>query len=44
MNHPGPLNDVSELDSRRKFYAIVALLVLILSFMPAPIVLSELAH
>jgi Zn-dependent protease len=40
MKHPGPLNDVSELDSKRKLYAISCLLVLILCFMPAPIVPS----
>jgi membrane-associated protease RseP (regulator of RpoE activity) len=44
MDHPGPLNDVSELDGRRKLYALAALLVLILTFMPAPIAPSELAN
>jgi membrane-associated protease RseP (regulator of RpoE activity) len=44
MDHPGPLNDVSELDGRRKLYALAALIVLILTFMPAPIAPSEMAN
>ncbi len=38
MDHPGPLDDVSELKNRHKLYALAALLVLILSFMPVPII------
>lgn len=38
MKHPGPLDDVSELDTKQKLYALIALIILILSFMPAPIV------
>jgi Zn-dependent protease len=38
MDHPGPLDDVSELEFKHKIYALAALLVLILSFMPVPIV------
>lgn len=38
MEHPGPLDDVSELEDKHRFYAVVALIVLILSFMPVPIV------
>lgn len=37
MEHPGPLDDVSELETRHKIYALAALIVLILSFMPVPI-------
>jgi hypothetical protein len=38
MDHPGPLDDISELETRHIFYAIAALIVLVLSFMPVPIV------
>lgn len=38
MEHPGPLNDVSGLETRHKIYAFAALIVLILSFMPVPII------
>ncbi len=36
--HPGPLDDVSELDARRKIIAAVGLAVLLLSFAPVPII------
>jgi hypothetical protein len=39
LNHPGPLNDVSEMDRRRKFYgAAILFLLLILCFTPAPVI------
>jgi Zn-dependent protease len=38
MDHPGPLDDVSELGTRQKLYALAALAILVLSFMPAPII------
>lgn len=38
MEHPGPLDDVSGLDARQKLYALAALVILALSFMPVPIV------
>lgn len=44
MDHPGPLDDVTEIDNKRKLIAIAAFLVLVLSFMPAPIVSSEMVH
>ncbi|MEE8401787.1 MAG: site-2 protease family protein [Candidatus Hydrothermarchaeaceae archaeon] len=42
LNHPGPLNDVSELDKKKRIYgALILLLLLILCFTPAPILPSE---
>ncbi|MBI5253316.1 MAG: site-2 protease family protein [Euryarchaeota archaeon] len=37
MEHPGPLDDVSELDLNRKILAFIVFLILVLSFMPVPI-------
>ncbi|MEE9564691.1 MAG: site-2 protease family protein [Candidatus Hydrothermarchaeaceae archaeon] len=43
LNHPGPLNDVSEMDVRKRIYgAVILLLLLVLCFTPAPIVSAEL--
>jgi Zn-dependent protease len=43
LDHPGPLNDVSEMDTKKKIYgAAVLLLLLILCFTPAPIIDAEL--
>ena len=43
FDHPGPLNDVSEMDPRKKIYgAAILLLLLILCFTPAPIIPTEL--
>jgi Zn-dependent protease len=42
LDHPGPLNDVSKMDRKRKFYgAAILLLLLILCFTPAPIINAE---
>lgn len=38
LNHPPPLNDKSPLDGRRKFVAVLVLLVLIVTFVPFPFV------
>ena len=42
LRHPGPLDDVSELDAQRKFMLAVMIIILILSFMPVPILTGEL--
>jgi Zn-dependent protease len=44
MEHPGPLDDVSELDLNRKILAFIAFLILIVSFMPVPIMPAELVR
>ncbi len=41
FEHPGPLDDVSELDWKRKLLGLIAILILILTFMPVPIVPAE---
>jgi membrane-associated protease RseP (regulator of RpoE activity) len=42
IDHPGPLNDVSEMDRKRKIYgAAILLLLLILCFPPAPPIPTE---
>jgi membrane-associated protease RseP (regulator of RpoE activity) len=38
LEHPGPLNDVSPLDTKRKITSILILIVFLISFTPAPIV------
>jgi Zn-dependent protease len=38
LRHPGPLDDVSELDQKRRLAAILALIIFILCFMPVPAV------
>ncbi len=38
LEHPGPLNDVSPLDRRRKLITVFILLMFILSFIPVPVV------
>ncbi len=40
--HPGPLDDVTELDARRKILAAIGLVMLVLSFAPAPIIPARL--
>ncbi len=40
LDHPGPLDDVSGLDPRRKALAIVPILIFILCFMPTPATLT----
>lgn len=42
MDHPGPLDDVSELDRKRKFVALLVLIILVLSFIPTPIIPTKL--
>ncbi len=42
FEHPGPLDDVSELDLKTKLLALVALVILVLCFMPVPILPAEL--
>jgi len=42
LEHPGPLNDVTPLDTRRKLLALAALLLLVLTFMPVPFISTEL--
>ncbi len=37
LDHPGPLNDVSALDGKRKLASLGILLIFLLSFTPAPI-------
>ena len=39
VNHPPPLDDVTQLDKRRRILAGVVLLVLVLSFIPVPLAL-----
>lgn len=41
LEHPGPLNDVSELGLRGKFYGIAGIVVLLLCFTPVPIIPAE---
>ncbi|MFQ5800906.1 MAG: site-2 protease family protein [Candidatus Hydrothermarchaeales archaeon] len=38
LDHPGPLNDVSPLDNKRKLASITILLIFLLSFIPVPVV------
>ncbi len=42
LEHPGPLNDVSPLDTKRKLLGVLMLLLLILTFMPVPFISTEL--
>jgi membrane-associated protease RseP (regulator of RpoE activity) len=42
--HPGPLDDVSGLDRKRKLLGLIAILILVLTFMPVPILPVELLH
>ncbi len=42
FEHPGPLDDVSELDKKRKILGLIAILILLLTFMPVPILPAEL--
>lgn len=39
VNHPPPLDDVTELDTRRRVFAFVIFAVLVLSFIPVPLAL-----
>lgn len=41
LDHPGPLNDISPLSSGKWLYGVVLLLLLVLTFTPAPIVTPE---
>jgi Zn-dependent protease len=41
LEHPGPLNDVSELDLRGKLYGVMGIIILILCFTPVPIIPVE---
>jgi membrane-associated protease RseP (regulator of RpoE activity) len=41
MDHPGPLDDVSGIDRRRKLLVLLVLLVLLLSFIPVPILPAQ---
>jgi len=38
LEHPGPLNEVTELDARRKIAVLFILLIFVLSFTPVPVV------
>jgi membrane-associated protease RseP (regulator of RpoE activity) len=38
FRHPGPLDDVTGLDGKRRLLALVSLVILVLSFMPVPVV------
>jgi membrane-associated protease RseP (regulator of RpoE activity) len=38
LDHPGPLNDVSPLDGKRKIASIILLIIFIVSFTPVPII------
>jgi len=42
LKHPGPLDDVTELCSWRKLYALVHLGMLVLCFVPIPILTWDL--
>jgi Zn-dependent protease len=42
LEHPGPLNDVTPLDTRGRLLALAALLLLVLTFMPVPFISTEL--
>ncbi len=42
FEHPGPLDDVSGLDNKRKLIGALTILILILTFMPVPILPAEL--
>ncbi|WP_456475270.1 site-2 protease family protein [Candidatus Pyrohabitans sp.] len=42
LEHPGPLNDVTPLDTRRKLLGLGMLILLILTFMPVPFISTEL--
>ena len=42
LEHPGPLNDVSPLDARRKLLGVLMLVLLVLTFMPVPFISTEL--
>ncbi len=42
LEHPGPLNDVSPLDAKRKLLGVLMLILLILTFMPVPFISTEL--
>ncbi len=37
ISHPAPLNEVSKLDRKRKWIALLALLIFLLTFVPAPL-------
>ena len=41
LKHPPPLDDISKLDSKRKFIGIFAILMLVLCFHPAPLVPAD---
>lgn len=38
LDHPGPLNDVTPLDKKRRMASVAVLLIFVLSFIPVPIV------
>lgn len=41
LEHPGPLNDISELDSKRKAFAVILLAVFLLSFTASPVIIMR---
>lgn len=41
LDHPGPLDDVTELDQGRRIMAVVILVIFILCFMPLPVIPTE---
>ncbi|MBM4237062.1 MAG: hypothetical protein FJ151_01080, partial [Euryarchaeota archaeon] len=38
LRHPAPLNDISKIDNKRKAVGIVALVILLVTFVPVPVV------
>ncbi|MBC7108748.1 MAG: site-2 protease family protein [Methanomassiliicoccales archaeon] len=38
LRHPAPLNDISKVDNKRKAIGVVALVILLLTFVPIPVV------
>ncbi|NOZ77201.1 MAG: hypothetical protein GXO65_05950 [Euryarchaeota archaeon] len=38
FRHPGPLNDVTPLDMRSRVLSVLALVVMLMCFMPVPVV------
>ncbi|QLH74508.1 MAG: site-2 protease family protein [Methanomassiliicoccales archaeon] len=37
LKHPQPLNDISKIDTKRKFLGVVAILLLLVTFVPVPV-------
>lgn len=41
LDHPAPLNEVSTLDNKRKALGVIALILLVLTFIPVPLSMSK---